>query len=371
MSIPKKLMNSAVKSQTALDQYSHHLNIKVQGLLKAAEDEIAGKLAQIDPSGPTMTAWKKNRLVQLNEEIKKILDRIFQKITNDINNRLTETATTQADSIVKSFNKAVGVDLFKVTLTPDVVKGIAENTMIDGKIIGDWWLKQSTDLQNRLSASMAEGTMKIQIGMLQGETVGQLIGRIRGTATSPGVMSLTKRQATALVRTSVMSVANATRMETFKANADVLDGFEWIATLDKRTTLECAALDGKRFDMDMKPVGHNKAYPAIPAHWGCRCCLVPVTKSWAELAGPKSPLTSKQIKSLDNIPAGERASMNGPVPAQAYDAWLKDQPATTQEEILGTGRFDLWKREKLDMADLINNKGRPIPLEVLKRRLND
>ena len=207
--------------------------------------------------------------------------------------------------------------------------------------------------------------------MVQGESIGELIGRIRGSKTSPGVMSISKREATALVRTSVMSVAGAARMQTYRANSDVLDGIEVVATLDARTTPMCAGLDGRRFDLDGKALDGGSDKPAGPPfHFNCRSTTVPVCKSFAELAGPDSPLSKKQIRSLEKaVPKGERASMNGPVPTQTYDAWLKDQSAETQKEILGPARFELWSRNKLSMSDLLNHAGQPLTLAELRQRL--
>ena len=368
MSIPKKLLNAAVKNQTALDQYGHNLEGKVQSLLRTVENEIVGRVAYMDTTATTMTDWKIKRLEALKQQIKYLLDETYKKIINDMSDTLQIVSGLQEDYTIKSFNKAVKVDLFKVVLTPENLKSIVEKSLIDGKLISDWFQKQNADLQSRLFTVLQEGTLRIQSGLVQGESIGELIGRIRGNKQWSPIMNISRRETAALVRTSVMSVANAARMETYQANADVLDGFEWISTLDSRTTLLCASLDGKRFDMDMNPVGHSIPFPGIPAHWGCRSCLCPVTKSWAELAGANGR-TKKQINQLNNIPKGERASMNGPIPAQTYDEWLRDQSEETQKEILGPGRFDLWKRNKLGMADLVNNKGNPIPLEQLKQRL--
>ena len=60
------------------------------------------------------------------------------------------------------------------------------------------------------------------------------------------------------------------RMEMYQANADVLDGVQWLAALDHRTCLFCGALDGK--------IWHPNQLRQIkkpPLHKACRCRLVP------------------------------------------------------------------------------------------------
>ena len=367
-STPKILLDAAIKNQIALDQYSHHLDRRIQLLLRDVEGEIIGIVAKNDPTFPTMTEWKLKRLAALNKQIEKILTQSFGNIDASTKESLLSVAELQAEYAVKSFNRAVSVDLFQVTLTHTDLKAIVENTLIDGKVIGQWWAKQSDDLKNRISASMTEAVTKIQIGMVQGEGIADLVGRIRGNKHWVPIMNLSRQHAEALVRTSVMSVANAARMEVYKANADVLSGYEWISTLDNRTTTQCAALDKKRFDLDLKPIDHDIAYPGCPAHWNCRSLICPVTKTWAELVGSNGR-SKKQISQLRNIPKEERASMGETIPSQTYDQWLRSQSESTQTEILGPGRFDLWKRNKLDMADLVDNSGNLIPLAELKKRL--
>ncbi|MDD5053430.1 MAG: phage minor head protein [Sulfuricurvum sp.] len=371
--IPNKLFDDAMKNQLFTEQYANGLSKKIQNLLTAAQDEIAGKIAKIDPTSPSMTKWKQARLEKLNEEISGIIDNTYKTIATESKKQLTELGKVQSKLAVDKTNKAVKADIFKVTLTPDNVKSIVENTMIDGKVIGDWWANAKESTKTKLTAAMAAGTQALQIGMVQGESVGDLISRIRGTKTTPGIMSLTKREATALARTSVLQVANVTRQEVFKANEDVLDGIQFVATLDARTTPQCRAIDGKQYDMQGNPIGHNIPYPgAPPLHWQCRTAIVPITKPWSELAGPKSPLTLEQKASLSNIPVGLRSSMNGQVSGEmTYQDWLLTQSVEDQQAILGQGKWKLWSENKLDVADLVNNTGKELTLTELKANLGD
>jgi len=371
--IPEKIFDSTLKDQINLDKFSVGLNQDVQKLLKSAQDEIVAAIAKNDPTAPTMTKWKAARLENLNQQISEILDNTFEKAHATTKTGLVEAGKLQARSVLDGVNSSVGVDIFQVTLTPAEVKAIVENTLIDGSTIGDWWNKQSSTAKAKMAASMAAGTQALQIGLVQGESVGDLISRIRGTKTTPGIMSVTKREATALVRTSVMQVANAVRQEIYKANTDVLDGLEIISTLDARTCSICRPLDGKRYDMEMKPNGHSSPWPGMPVHWNCRCTTIPVIKSYKDLVGENSPLTSEQINTLDSkVPVGQRASMNGPVAGNlTYNDWLLLQPVDIQKEILGPGRWNLWTANKLDMVDLVDNAGMPITLKELKANMGD
>ena len=368
--IPTKIYDEAVKDIVNFDKYSTDLNKKVQRLLEQTQNEIVAAIAVNDPTAPTMTKWKLARLEKLNEDISIILKSGYGSIKTYVDSSLKSMGTIQASNVVNSLNKSIGADIFNVTLTQDEVVGIVNNTMIQGNIIGQWWDKQSADVQAKLSAQMAAGTQAIQIGLMQGESVGDLINRVRGTKLTPGIMSVTKREATALVRTSVMQVANAVRMETYKKNRDIMDGIVWCSTLDARTTPLCQALDGLEWDMELNPINHEMEYPGgPPAHWQCRSTILPITVSWKSLAGSKSKLSNKQLKELDKIPVGERASMGGLVPSNMnYNSWLLTQSKEVQQDILGVGKWQLWSENKLSVTDLVDNTGNPLTLEQLREK---
>jgi hypothetical protein len=168
-----------------------------------------------------------------------------------------------------------------------------------------------------------------------------------------------------------MQVANAVRQETYKKNADVLDGIEWLSTLDGRTTPLCQALDGKQFDMELNPIDHDMEYPGgPPCHFQCRSTTLPLLKSWNELIGPQSKLNKKQIDVLENMPKGMRDTINGPIPMNMnYNEWLLTQPINIQQEILGKGKWKLWSENKLSVSDLVNNQGKPLTIKELSEKL--
>jgi SPP1 gp7 family putative phage head morphogenesis protein len=371
--IPEKLFNSVVKDQVQLDKYSIGLANRVESLLKKTQADVVGAIAKNDPTGPVMTKWRADRLEKLNADISSIVDSRFSEIKDSVKQDLSAVAKAQASNVVQKTNAAIGANLFEVTLDPKNVKSILENTLIDGKLIGDWWDKQSADTKSLLQGQMIAGTQALQIGMVQGESVGELINRIKGTATKPGIMNITRRAAASLVRTSVMQVANNVRMETYKANADVLAGVQVIATLDGKTTPTCRALDGKAYDMEGRPIGHEMLLPpGPPFHFNCRSSMMPLLKSFEELVGIKSPLSKQAIAEVNDLPGEQRASMNGQVAGDLdYNGWLKILPIKEQQAILGPGKWKLWFENNLDMTDLVDNRANPLTLKELQAAFGD
>ncbi|EDP61040.1 phage putative head morphogenesis protein, SPP1 gp7 [alpha proteobacterium BAL199] len=90
--------------------------------------------------------------------------------------------------------------------------------------------------------------------------------------------------------------------------------------------------------------------PRPPSHFNCRSTVVPIIKSWRELGfdrdeppGPVRPfLRSKQR--LRNVPKADRDALRGTVPGDMnYGDWLRKQPASFQDEVLGPTRAKLFR----------------------------
>ena len=51
-----------------------------------------------------------------------------------------------------------------------------------------------------------------------------------------------------------------------------------------------------------------------------------------------------------------------------YNEWLLTQPKAVQIDVLGPGRFKLWKEHKLSMSDMVHQNGRPLSIADLEER---
>jgi SPP1 gp7 family putative phage head morphogenesis protein len=154
----------------------------------------------------------------------------------------------------------------------------------------------------------------------QGWTMQQAISAIRGTKSRnyrDGLIDKIESDISTLVRTSIQHVSNTARMATYEANKDIIQGYRWVSTLDSRTTAICRSLDGRVFELGVGPMP--------PIHPNCRSITVPEIVGSIELR--KSIL---------------RSSKDGPVPASmTYYEWLKTQPASFQDAVLGKTRGKL------------------------------
>lgn len=204
----------------------------------------------------------------------------------------------------------------------------------------------------------------IRMGYVEAQTTDQIVQRLRGTRAkgySDGLLELPRRHIEAITRTALSHTAGVTRDRFNEANGDLIKAVGWASTLDTRTTEICMLRDGKRYTPGAhKPIGHSLPWLGGPgrAHWNCRSCSVPVTKSWRELGIP-----------IDDMPAGDRASMDGQVPAETtYGAWLKKQSAARQDEVLGATRGKLLRDGGLTVDRFATDKGRWLSLDELRER---
>lgn len=191
----------------------------------------------------------------------------------------------------------------------------------------------------------------IRTGFAQGKTVDDITRLIRGTKANnfrDGILGgVTKREADAMVRTSLQHVSNAAQQMVYEDNSDIIEGYIWISTLDSRTSSQCRSLDGKVFKLGKGPVP--------PIHVNCRSSTIP------------------KVKGVDLLENTTRASADGQVPAtQSYYEWLKTQSAQFQNDALGVTRAALFRNGGLSAEEFgrlsLDKNFQPLTLEEMRQK---
>ena len=206
----------------------------------------------------------------------------------------------------------------------------------------------------------------IRQGYMDGLTTDQIVRSIRGTRArgyADGVLERSRREVQTIVQTALSHTAQTARSELYMANADLIKARKWDSTLDTRTSEGCRIRDGKQYTNEErpKPIGHKIPWLQGPGrlHFNCRSVDVPVTKSWKELG-----------IDVDDLPPGDRASMDGTVPGDTtFGEWLSRQSAERQDEVLGPERGKLLRAGKASFTDFYDDRGRPLTLPELLAKL--
>jgi SPP1 gp7 family putative phage head morphogenesis protein len=219
-------------------------------------------------------------------------------------------------------------------------------------------------------------------GLLSGETLNQISRRLKGrlkfgdyAPLSVGqvraaglsikqlqqaggeLTSVANHQVQTLVRTSVNQISNMAAMNVYEANTDITEKYQYVATLDARTTAICRALDGQMFE-------YGKG-PEPPQHFNCRSTIVSVID-------------------YDNLPfdppddEGMRSAIGGMVPADTtYGDWIaKPENVAIRVRALGKGKaayFDKLRRQpgmnpQKALQKLVRDDGSELSLADLRSR---
>ncbi|MDG6232030.1 minor capsid protein [Glaesserella parasuis] len=338
---PKQSLNSriayALTDRKILHfRYDAHLRQQVMKQLSKTQRELLNRLAAAG-----VDALPKKQLDTLLKELKQEVAKVYQEMTAYTQDELSGFFTAETQHIHQLYNDEVGFDFFNQV--PEYKqKANKTATIIAGSPLEDWWAKQGNDF-----AFKFEGI--IRQGLLDGQQTSQMITDVKH------LMNTSRRHAETLVITAVAKVADKAHQALRDENLDILAGEKHLSTLDTRTSTVCQLRDGLMWDLDKKPIDHDVPYQRPPLHPRCRSILQLVTKSWKELG-----------IDAEEMPSSTRASQDGPVSEQInYENWLKSKSPEQQDQVLGKGKADLWRRGVITFADMLDQSGRPLTLKDL------
>lgn len=325
------------RRQIGLLRYDAYERRRILTLLRQVELDIVARIEAVDPTAVTRLTYRQRRLQALLDDVRARIREHMRRLLAASGAGLTSLALDEAawahDALRLSAGR-IGVDLTFRAAPDEVLRQLVGDALIQGATNREWWSRQGDRMIRRFTDQM-------RIGVAQGESVSRLVSRVRGTRAAgyaDGFMATTRREVEALVRTGVNTVGNEARLATYRANADVIDALVHSSILDSRTTLVCSARDGLAWTLDGDPISHGLPFQAPPLHWQCRSSLQP------RIVGAPNP---------------DRMEFND---------WLGQQSETRQNEILGPGRARLWREGRVTLQQLLDFKGDPLPLDIVRQR---
>lgn len=338
------LTDIAVRRQVLLERFKAAEVRKFTPILRKIDEEIRRQL-----SGDRLTDFRRARLEAQLAALKSALKGHYAEYTDQLTGDLRALATDTA-----AYEKGMLATYVPRTISAPAPQqlwaAVTANPLTMTGANGGQILETFMTAWGEGDAEMVANT--VRVGYALGETNDQIINRIRGQAAlsySDGVLAKSRHHAEAVARTAIQHVANSARAEVWAANDDIIDEYQWVSTLDSRTTPLCRDRDGKKF-----PVGKG---PLPPAHPNCRSTTVAVIK------GDFGKLLEEE---------SERASVNGPVPAnETYYDWLKRQDSGFQDLALGPTRGKLFRDGGLSVerfgALQLGKNFEPMTLEQMRK----
>ncbi|WP_341649951.1 minor capsid protein [Thauera humireducens] len=345
----ERLADAAVEHAIDLTRYSNGVVRRLIALLNRTDADLFAQLIAALDRVPQSAATVE-RLDDLLYSVRELNRQAYQALRDGLESDLRALAAYESDYQLKLFEAVVPAAVqvhFKVAaVSADQVYAAAVSRPFQGRLLKEWAASIEADRMARIRDA-------IRMGFIEGETIDQMVRRIRGTRArgyEDGLIEIDRRHAQAVVRTAVTHTANAARHAMYGGNADLIKGVQWVSTLDGRTTSVCQARDGKVYPLD--------SGPRPPAHWNCRSSTVPLLKSWRELG-----------IDVDELPPATRASMDGQVPeGTTYQTWLKGKPAAYQDEVLGPSRAKLFRDGGLTLDRFVDRAGKEYTLDELRKR---
>ena len=374
MSTPETFYREAID----LNRYSNQVARQIVTNYNNVILDLTNKLATIDEvTAPATVARIRSMLVQMKESLESWSNTSSIYLADELQGLAVFQTEFVKDQLQKVLPKgAVGVNTVKIspnfaqsvvftdptevnilTLPTDLettvqrtfaltaAKGSAI-TLPSGQVVAKAFRGISTKQAELISS-------QIRIGITEGESIPKIAKRLRGrlqfganqemTAKAQRFaggdgMRLANTQVMTIVRTSVNQVQNAVSQASYSANQDVTQRYQYVATLDARTSKICASLDGRIFK-------YNEG-PLPPQHFNCRSTTIPIIDD--EDLRKKFPDT--------------RPSAVGRVPQNlSYPDWLKDNPSM-QTKALGN---------KKPFFNYLIEKKRKSPRDALRLIIKD
>ena len=356
-SINERFMDFQIAQQVRWIQLQNREVREALRTLRETETNLKAMLAASDMDEGRFT---QARLNALGVQTRNLIKELELKLTPMLSANVVDAMKLSADIEEAAFVRILPAGVDVTTPNLGVLQSAALSSPFNGAPIGEW--------TKAFHSSLTQTTWNTIVdGITAGTTNAELSRTLFGTSASnfkDGALQARRRGLEALVRTSINHATNQGRQQVWASNTDLLKGVMWVATLDTRTTPICQERDGKVGPVVdsvgwTPPGGRGRLSPPMarpPAHINCRSTTVAITKSWKELGFD-----------VEELPPGTRASMNGQVPANlTYLEWMKRQDSRTQKDVLGTTRWEMWKKDGVNPDKFINDKGRLLTIREVK-----
>jgi SPP1 gp7 family putative phage head morphogenesis protein len=340
MSINDDVYSRMLKHRALLTLYEKRLDTEINKIL--ASHKI--RLQRIVAFSGTVNVNALTR--KLNTEIRLTYKKIYKEAISELN----KLAGVSARFYKSIFARAL-TNIYKAKGVKDTIK------------VNDLIIKSNGTFGQQIASISILQQRRIKGIVKQGMTENKAMVNIARDLGKSGLLASTVQLQT-LTRTAITETSNYVSNKTYKLNDDVVQGYQYVATLDSRTSLICARLDGKVYALT------NKNAPQPPQHFNCRSTTIPVIKSANQLLNTNNNRLQK--RKIAGLSDSRRASINGQVPAKTtYADWLKDQPNEVKLAVLGNQkRVTLFNSGKVKFSQFSNKDGKLISLKQLEELSN-
>lgn len=334
-----------------LERLSNALVDDSDSLLRAAFEEFLGELVRFDPTAVGLR-FRAGRVDKLIARAQEILGPAYDEWVKEQRTEIARVGAHQAERATLHLKAVLGAGnagrvASSTGLGANYFKRILDSQPFEGATLKEWAAEQKRKTVFRVG-------QQIKLGVANGETLGDIVRRVRGRATGTrgvytgGVLQATTREAEAIVRTAVADVASYARHGVYEGNEDILEGYTLVVTLDGRTSPTCI-----KYGLTPTKVYPIEGGPRPPFHWRCRTTTAPAV-DWRSLG-------------IEPPEDGTRASATGQVAADTdFAAWLKGDGRAFADELLGKQRAKLFREGRMSLPELLKTDGGRVRLRPVE-----
>lgn len=386
----QKIMDRYIKHQIDVLRYGTGLATEAAKKLVDSENPLRNVLFNYlsDTPNRQLTGaegrqWQRKFEVALRETRTPVWNDIATMLQDDLKQFAIQEAASAAAVIEGSVPVILGLSLPPSGQLISVVN----SQPFQGRTLKQWVERTAeADIQRMLSAAKS--------GIINGRTPTDVARGIAGTVSRP--RDSVARKAFNDIESVVLTLTNGIQQEAKQAlyaqNSDIINKERYLATLDSRTTLECAEASSRATSLGQGIYKRGEG-PIPPLHFRCRSLRVPYFGPNDLASRPFDPTTEKQllreytasakldrVKSRADLPRGYKTKFDkfaqqrkrelvGQVPADLnYGDWLRTQSIEFQDEVLGPVRAAMFRENNLTLSSFVNKQGDTLNLEQLKQR---
>lgn len=328
------LVSNLISHQVWLQRNASHEVNELAPFIQQMRDEVRKEVLAFGDDSRT-----RQRL----EKLLKDLDNILSGITDDWESKLTadlkDLAVYETDWTVRTLSGNVSADFEKPSDT-QVWSAVNFNPLsLDSKPVDFGQL-----LSNWSAVERSRLLMGVKSGFVQGLTTRQIVMNV---VASGGLADVSQRNAATVIRTVLNHVSTQAREQTYKKNSDIIEKYEWVSTLDSRTSTICRSRDGQKWEIGKGPLP--------PAHPNCRSATAPVISADFDFLDVGAKRAAKGAEGGTQVDA-----------STTYYDFLRQQPAWFQDEALGPVRGKIFRNSGISPDEFrsisVDGFGRPLTL---------
>lgn len=317
----KAIYDRNLQESTLFELFQSEAHSDTIKALKLAQTEIAAKILLIEDN-----TWTKKRLKRIQKLIDTEIAKSYSGLLPGLQAELPGIAEiTAKNMLLTKFDKVPTKVISEITSGSFNVQGYEAK-----KLFGTISENHARQLRVLVGSGVAQGKPSKTI-------VNELM-----TKSS----KLSKAQLKNAVFTTITEARAVSRHESYKKmeKLGVITGYQYVATLDGRTTEYCRNHDNRIYRKGIDDISTE-----INVHFHCRSVFAPLTAS---------------------SETDTRASMNGPVPDESYGTWFSRQPEKFQKTVLGAKKFEAYQNGSYKIGGLPDVIGKTLTASAISSALS-